>query len=338
MGDIGVDQIFLLAWLQIRCVYIKGYEDINESQMDNIPLTPQVVLTNPGTPLCTQSPPPPLPPRAGKQEHIESSSCPDLKLATLKFANETNDDINSSYEYVSNPVKAKRKPTSNGCNKRETQHNGHHSSVRDGTEGKEVLEGEKCRKQHDMCMANDETGDAANEIHCNYQGNASFESACTNPNIGTCGLTDRPIPGQRSCDTCSKLTGRVNDGLLYCGGKSAANEAKGGNMEKVSGAMPEKDSYQKPVPESMSLVSAPRGYKKPIKETIKPRVLRRQYSNSDRVLQQTMEHSKRKSQDHGGYQNLMKDNYGNHEYEKLNRQTMEPSGYMLSVKCKHATI
>ena len=74
---------------------------------------------------------------------------------------------------------------------------------------------------------------------------------------------------------------------------------------------------------------------------MEPHVSYHQYHIPDLHLQvqQSMVHPERKNQTHGDYQKLIKDAIcGVHEYQKLNRQTMEQSGYKSDVKCKHATM
>ena len=111
------------------------------------------------------------------------------------------------------------------------------------------------------------------------------------------------------------------------------------DMQKSKTIAPDKDAYKKLIRETMSSMHAPHNYQKLIKETMEPRVSRRQHNISDLELQQSMVHPERKNETHGGYQKLIRDAICSvHEYQKLNRQTMEPSGYMSNVKCKHATM
>ena len=110
-------------------------------------------------------------------------------------------------------------------------------------------------------------------------------------------------------------------------------------MQKSKTIAPDKDAYEKLIRETMSSMHAPHNYQKLIKETTEPHVSCRQHNISDLELQQSMMHPERKNQTHGGYQKLIKDAICSvHEYQKLNRQTMEQPGYMSNVKCKHATM
>ena len=100
-----------VSLIRNRCIIITGYEDIDESKMDDIP-------SNTLTAGCAPHsfPPPSLPPRSGKQEQNGKEGInPDLN-----FANEVDGDDVSGYEYVSNPMNVNRKVTSKGCNERKT--------------------------------------------------------------------------------------------------------------------------------------------------------------------------------------------------------------------------
>ena len=110
-------------------------------------------------------------------------------------------------------------------------------------------------------------------------------------------------------------------------------------MQKLKAKVSDKDAYHKLIRETMSSTDAPHNYQKLIKETMEPHVSYHQYHIPDFQLQQSMAHPERKNQTHGDYPKLIKDAICSvHEYQKLNRQTMEQSGFMSNVKCKYATM
>ena len=308
--------------------------------MDDIPRRPQAALKKRGSLLCQQPPPPPPPPRAGKQEqHSDSSSSLNRRLATLKFVHEVDDNVDSDYEYVSNPIKMTDKQIANGGNELKAasvgnhpgQHNEQDGSERDGAVGAELVCGDEGKKQRDGGTV------GATKGPFSFPGNACFESL--NMDIDTTAVIVLPLPEQYPHGTCSKPSGRTNNGRLCCGGQSPTKEVKGGNMKKPKGEMPNKDSYQKLILETLSATHVTHEYQKLIKETMEPRMQCRRYSISDWVLHQTMGHSGKENNDNDDYTKLSKEgSHDDHEYQKLNMQTMEPSSYMLSIKFKHATI
>ena len=298
--------------------------------MDQIPLTPQAAFNGRGTHLCEQPPPPP-PPR----QHSESNNS----------QNSTNDavvDVDSDYEYVSNPMKVDvghHRQTSNVCKGWETvsvgthhdKHSGYGGNERDGSVG--VIKGWTL---WDICSAYEET-DGAKKERSRSQSNTSFKLMNLS-NDASC-LTDQFVDEKYPSDTFSKKTGSANKKISNSGGKSSANKVKGENVEKSKGNVPGNDAYQKLIQDTMTSTHALHEYQKLIKKTMEPRVPCRQYSIPDWISRQSMEHFERRNPDNGDCQKRTKEAiYSVHEYQKLNRQTMETSGYMSSVKCKHATI
>ena len=275
------------SWLSVKSVYrlitiryvdIAGYEEIDESEMDDIQSEPQKACQDRMiAPSSTASPSPP-PPRPG-------TSISPMKLDTLNFANKVDADELSGYEYVSNPMKqtsiisVKRKIFSGEI------HDNHHSDKNgndeDGAVDAERVNDHDGGKQLDVCSVNEKMGGRSR----------SKSNAC-----------------------------------LF-------------DMQRSKAKVPCKSAYQKLVRETMSSTHAPHNYQKLIKETIEPHAPCSQSNIPDLKLQQRMAHPDRKNQDRCGYQKLIKEAICNgHEYQKLDRQTMEPSGYILSAKCKHATI
>ena len=224
-------------------------------------------------PCATSSPPPP-PLRPG------ISISPDMKLDTLNFANEVDDDELSGYEYVANP---------NRCVQRKIF----------SVETQNVYHSDKSRNDEHCAMNAERVYDHENAKNLNM------------------------------CSVCENNGGRSRS-------KSSACLF---DMQKSKAKVPDKDAYQKLIRETMSSMHAPHNYQKIIKETIEPHVSCRQHNIPNLELQLSMVHPDRKNQTNAGYQKLIKNAICSvHEYQKLNRQTMEPSGNMSNVKCKHATM
>ena len=251
--------------------------------MDGVQSKPQKARQDRMIALCPTASPPPPPPRAG------TSINPDTKLDTFNFENEVDDDELSGYEYVSNPMKANKKPTLNRCVKRKI------FSV-----------------------------DIHNEYHSDKNGN---EEDCAVDAERVCDLE-----GGKQLDACpayEKTGGRSRSKSSVCLF----------DIQKSKAKVPNKDAYQKLIRETMSSTDAPHNYQKLVKETMEPHVSCRQHKISDLELQQNVVHPDRKDKTNDGYQKLIKNAICSvHEYQKLNKQTMEMSGYMANVKCKHATM
>ena len=158
------DQNKPASWLSglitIWCAAFTGYEEIDESKMDGVQNKPQKARQDRMIALNPTASPPPPPPRPG------TSISPDMKSDTLNFENEVDDDELSGYEYVSNHMKANKKPTLNRCFKRKIFscdiHNEYHSDKNENEEQCTVdaervydLEG---GKQLDMCQTYEKTG------------------------------------------------------------------------------------------------------------------------------------------------------------------------------------
>ena len=322
---------YIVSVITMRCITIIGYEDIDESKMDDIPSNTQNACF---TPPPSPPPPPPPPPRSGKQEqNVKASTNPHLNIAK-----EDDGDEVSGYEYVSNPMKVDNRKTSNECNERATDSvEIHHNQHTDNSAPDGALD---TASHHDKGGKQIDTHSAYEENDDTKEGQLSFHSnVCSksmNMNRDKTGLKVPHRHGQCSCDICSMQTDSDNIGILSCRGKSVSNEVKCDNMEKSKREDLETDGYQKLIRETMSSKHA---YQKLAKATMGPRVLNRQCSIPDLVLQQSMEYSDRKNQSNDGYQKRTKGAICSvHEYQKLNRQTMEPYGYMPNVRYKHATI
>ena len=251
--------------------------------MDGVQSKPQKTRQDRMIALSPTAPPPPPPPLPG------TSISPDTKLDTLNFENEVDDDELSGYEYVSNPMKASKKPTLNRCFKRKIF-----------------------------------SGDIHNERHSDKNGN---EEDCT---VDAERVYD--LEGGKQLDMCPAYE--------KTGGRSRSkSNACLFDMQKSKAKVPDKVAYQKLIRETMSSTHAPHKYQKLIKETMETHVSCRQHNISDLELQVSIVHPERNNQTHGGYQKLITNAICSvHEYQKLNMQTMQPSGNMSNVKCKHATM
>ena len=141
---------------------------------------------------------------------------------------------------------------------------------------------------------------------------------------------------QSPSDICSMQTDSDNIGNPFCRGKACSCEVECDDMGKSKAKDLENDGYQKLIRETRSSKHA---YQKLTKATMEPRVLHRQCSIPDLVLQQSMEYSNRKNQSNGGYHRRTKRAIcSTHEYQKLNRLTMEPPIYIPNVRYRHATV
>ena len=128
--------------------------------MDNNPSKPQKARQNRTIAPFPHASPPSLPPRPG------TSISPDMKLDTLNFPNEVDDDELSGYEYVSNPMKMNKKPTSNRCVNRKLlsaeNHNDYHSdknvNAEDCAMDAERVYDHENGNQLDLCSVYEKTG------------------------------------------------------------------------------------------------------------------------------------------------------------------------------------
>ena len=330
------------------CVAVTGYEDIEESKMDDIQsnsqnawkdglIAPQ--LSHSHSPL-----PPPPPPRCGKQEQNRKARISrDLALATSNFANTMDDDVVSGYEYVSNPMKVNNKQTSNGCNQwkeasveiHRNQHIGINKSVPDGALDTEPSGDDKGEKQLSICSAYEAKSGAKGKS--NSKSNACFKPVNLKRDIT--GLTIPSLYEQYPRNTCSKQADSCSHEMLTCEVKSPVNDDKRENMDNPKPKVPERGGYQKLIRETMSSTHTPRDYQQLIKETMEePPGHSRWHGILDLALRQSMELSDTKENNGSDQKQPNEVIYSVHESQKRNSQTKGPFHYISSVKHKHTTL
>ena len=128
--------------------------------MDDVQNQPQKAWQDRVIAPCPTASPPPPPPRPG------TSISPDMKSDTLNFPNEVDDDELSGYEYMSKPMKANKKPTSNRCVKRKSfsaENHNDYNSDKNGNAEDCAMDAERVYyhengKQLDMCPVYEKTG------------------------------------------------------------------------------------------------------------------------------------------------------------------------------------